>query len=259
MQAALSLSVAALLGGPSTPYPNGVYDAASAQVYFGRRPLAVAGRALEIGFRASSFAGALLSDTLSGDGMNGPRADERGQALTNLLVELGPAFIKIGQSASVRTDLLPPAYVRALTSLQEDVPAFSSAEAREIIVAELGHSGAAKALVAGLSAEPIAAASLGQVYRGTLDGAPVAVKVQRPSITERIALVRDCFRSYLLVRAVAPCSLASSLEDAHTVFLTCLTPTLPWRAMMAGYALGSGGCCTTRVAAGSPWRPRGGR
>ena len=67
------------------------------------------------------------------------------------------------------------------------MPAFSSAEARDIIVAELG-ADKARALIAGLSSEPIAAASLGQVFRGTYEGQPVAVKVQRPSISERIAL-----------------------------------------------------------------------
>lgn len=179
---------AALLGGPPTPYPKGPYDSDSARAYFGRRPLLVASRAAEIGWKSASFAAALLGDALSGEDLDGPRAEVRGQALTTLLVELGPAFIKIGQSASVRTDLLPPAYVKALTSLQEDVPPFSSAEAREIIVAELGRSAASDALVAGLSPEPVAAASLGQVYRGTFEGGAVAVKVQRPRINERIAL-----------------------------------------------------------------------
>ena len=183
-------------GGPPTPYPNGIYDPASANAYYGRRPLLVAGRALEIGWKSASFAGALLSDSLSGEGRSGLHADERGRALTSLLVELGPAFIKIGQSASVRSDLLPPAYLRALTTLQEDVPPFSSDEAREILTAELGQA-TAQSLLAGLSKDPIAAASLGQVYRGTLEGEPVAVKVQRPRITERIALDMH------LVRALA--------------------------------------------------------
>ena len=203
---ALCTSAALIGSGPATPYPSNSYDAPSARAYFARRPLDVITRAAQIGWKASGFASTLIGDALSGDGLDGPKADERGVALTNLLVELGPAFIKIGQSASVRTDLLPPPYVKALTSLQEDVPPFSTEEAREILIAELGAS-TAQSLLAGLSPEPIAAASLGQVYRGTFEGSPVAVKVQRPEITRRIAL--DMF----LVREVAA-PLASSLLGA---------------------------------------------
>ena len=76
------------------------------------------------------------------------------------------------------------------------MPAFSSTEAREIITAELGE--VAPLLLTGLGPEPIAAASLGQVYRATLDGTEVAVKVQRPDITQRIALDMH------LVRSIAP-------------------------------------------------------
>jgi predicted unusual protein kinase regulating ubiquinone biosynthesis (AarF/ABC1/UbiB family) len=200
--ALLPLSSAALVG----PYPSHAYDAASARAYFSRKPFQVLSRVVQIGAKSAGFASALAGDAISGEGLDGPRADERGVALTNLLVELGPAFIKIGQSASVRTDLLPPAYVKALTSLQEDVPAFSTQEARDILVKELGPS-TAQSLLAGLSSEPIAAASLGQVYKGTFEGAPVAVKVQRPAIEERIAL--DMF----LVREFAA-PLASSLLGA---------------------------------------------
>ena len=186
------LPFTALLGGPSTPYPTGAYDSSSARAFYGRRPLSVAARALEIGWRSSGFASKLLADVISSEGLVGRNADERGKELTSLLVELGPAFIKIGQSASVRSDLLPPPYVKALTMLQEDVPAFSSREAKQIIADELGIS--AQKLT-GITPEPIAAASLGQVYKATFEGEQVAVKVQRPAITERISLdmhlVRD--------------------------------------------------------------------
>ena len=182
----------------TSPYPNGAYDSAAARAYFARRPLQVITRAAYIGWKSLGFAGGLVGDAVSGTELDGVRASQRGVELTDLLVQLGPAFIKIGQSASVRTDLLPPAYVKALTSLQEDVPAFSSDEARDILIAELGRS-TAEALLDGLSAEPVAAASLGQVYRGTFKGEPVAVKVQRPAMTERIAL--DMF---LVREAAAP-------------------------------------------------------
>eukprot|EP00957_Ditylum_brightwellii_P110084 8396160-Ditylum_brightwellii.AAC.1 len=65
-------------------------------------------------------------------------ADIRATELSRLLTELGPSFIKIGQSLSIRTDLLSPAYVRGLRSLQDQVPPFSTAEARQIIEEELG-------------------------------------------------------------------------------------------------------------------------
>lgn len=182
----------------TSPYPTGAYDAAAARTYYSGRPFKVASRAAEIGWKSASFAGSLLLDMANGDGLNGPRAEERGRTLTNLLTDLGPTFIKIGQSASVRTDLLPPAYVKALTELQENVPPFATAEAREIISSELGSR-----VLTGISAEPIAAASLGQVYRATCDGRPVAVKVQRPDIEQVIALDMHLVRDYAAPLATA--------------------------------------------------------
>ena len=86
-----------------------------------------------------------------------------------------------------------PPHVKALTLLQEDVPAFSSREAQEIINEELG---ARARSLSGITAEPIAAASLGQVYKATFEGETVAVKVQRPDITQRIALDMHLVRDY---------------------------------------------------------------
>ena len=115
------------------------------------------------------------------------KADQRAAQLVELLTALGPTFIKAGQSASIRTDLLPAAYIKGLTALQDQVPPFSSEEARQIIQEELGKP--ASSAFSQLSDVPVAAASLGQVYRGTLpDGTDVAVKVQRPSMERRIAL-----------------------------------------------------------------------
>jgi len=112
------------------------------------------------------------------------RADE----LSSLLSRLGPTFIKLGQSLSIRTDLLSPAYVRGLTALQDKVPPFPTQVARETIEKELGRP--VESVFSGLT-EPVAAASLGQVFKVTLadgSGQTVAVKVQRPEIMTRIAL-----------------------------------------------------------------------
>ncbi|KAL7548257.1 hypothetical protein ACHAWF_015462 [Thalassiosira exigua] len=94
----------------------------------------------------------------------------------------------LGQALSIRTDLLPEPYVLELRKLQDAVPPFPSSEAREVLREELGVSDLSK-IFAELSDEPVASASIGQVYRGKLkDGTDVAVKVQRPGILGEITL-----------------------------------------------------------------------
>ncbi|MEW6448444.1 MAG: AarF/UbiB family protein [Bacillota bacterium] len=102
------------------------------------------------------------------------------------LEELGPTFIKLGQVLSTRADLLPPGYIAELERLQDQVPPFSFAEVRERIRMELGLS--LEEIFADFETNPLAAASIGQVHRGTLrDGTPVVVKVQRPGIEKILA------------------------------------------------------------------------
>jgi len=104
--------------------------------------------------------------------------------LSKSLIDLGPTFIKIGQALGTRADLLPLAYVKELSTLQDQVPAFPTAEAFARIEVELGRG--LQQCYAEIDSEPIASASLGQVYRARLSsGEEVAVKVQRPDL-ERI-------------------------------------------------------------------------
>ena len=113
--------------------------------------------------------------------------------LKRKLVALGPTFIKIGQTLATRADLLPLAYIKELSTLQDQVPPFSTAEAFARIESELGRK--VNEAFAEIDAEPIAAASLGQVYRATLrDGREVAVKVQRPNLRETIGFDLNVLR-----------------------------------------------------------------
>jgi predicted unusual protein kinase regulating ubiquinone biosynthesis (AarF/ABC1/UbiB family) len=113
------------------------------------------------------------------------------------LIALGPTFIKIGQALGTRGDLLPLSYIKELATLQDQVPAFPSSEAYARIEAELGRG--LREAYAEIDAEPIAAASLGQVYRARLhNGQEVAVKVQRPDLKKIISF--DIAVLYRLVK-----------------------------------------------------------
>jgi predicted unusual protein kinase regulating ubiquinone biosynthesis (AarF/ABC1/UbiB family) len=117
--------------------------------------------------------------------------------LRKSLTDLGPTFIKIGQALGTRADLLPLAYVKELATLQDQVPAFSTAEAFARIELELGHS--LHECYPEIDSEPIASASLGQVYRARLaSGEEVAVKVQRPNLETIISF--DIAILYRLVK-----------------------------------------------------------
>jgi predicted unusual protein kinase regulating ubiquinone biosynthesis (AarF/ABC1/UbiB family) len=97
------------------------------------------------------------------------------------LIELGPTFIKIGQSMGTRPDLLPLPFVKALGELQDSVPPFPNEIAFARIEKELGKK--INEVYQEFDIEPVAAASLGQVYRAKLfTGEEVAVKVQRPNL-----------------------------------------------------------------------------
>ena len=119
--------------------------------------------------------------------------------LRQILTKLGPTFIKFGQMLSSRPDLLPSVVLTELRKLCDSVPAYSTAEALKLIEQELGHPVVDLFDDLGPGTRPIAAASLGQVYRCRLreTGQTVALKVQRPdmlrSVTRDMFLIRQYF------------------------------------------------------------------
>jgi len=132
------------------------------------------------------------------------RLEKQAVWLRESLIGLGPTFIKIGQALGTRADLLPLEYVKELATLQDQVPAFSTAEAFAIIENELDrrlHDAYVE-----IDSEPIAAASLGQVYRARLHtGQEVAVKVQRPNLESTISFdVAILFRLVKLTNRFFP-------------------------------------------------------
>ena len=111
----------------------------------------------------------------------------RAKEFTNLLVDLGPAFIKAGQALSTRPDIVPPTVLEELAQLQDQLPGFESRLAMACIEQDLDNK--IENIFLEIDKEPISAASLGQVHRATLkSGEKVAVKIQRPGLREQITL-----------------------------------------------------------------------
>jgi len=179
---------------PSVPHiaiapeqkPELRYDPLALAAYYKKRPLQVLRRIFTVLTPSLSFAFGLWLDSKRGVVVkNDPR---RASQLRELLTGLGPAYIKIGQALSTRPDLVPPVFLEELTKLQDQLPAFPNEIAYQFIEEELG--ALPEDIYSELSPEPIAAASLGQVYKGKLrsTGEEVAVKVQRPDLREGITI-----------------------------------------------------------------------
>jgi predicted unusual protein kinase regulating ubiquinone biosynthesis (AarF/ABC1/UbiB family) len=161
------------------------YDSEAIARYYRFRPWKSVGRALGIVW---SFAWLILS-VLSDDWFKRAETNKlkRAAQLRQLLTRLGPTFIKVGQALSTRPDLIRKDFLDELIKLQDQLPPFSTAIAFNIIEQELDRS--IDEAFSKISPQPVAAASLGQVYQARLhSGEEVAVKVQRPNLLPTITL-----------------------------------------------------------------------
>lgn len=162
-----------------------VYDPQLICRYYRWRLPQVIGRALAILWPFLWFVLCLRWDQLWGH--TDRNVGRRSVQLRKLLTDLGPTFIKVGQALSTRPDLVRKDYLEELTQLQDQLPPFPSEQAFARIESELGRPIAE--IFAQISSEPVAAASLGQVYKAQLhSGEWVAVKVQRPHLREQLSL-----------------------------------------------------------------------
>lgn len=164
------------------------YDGAWIAAYWQRRPLRLLQRFVEVSIRAGSFSVAMEIDKLLGreEAMSAQRAREAKELIT----DLGPAFVKIVQVFASRPDALPEAYQKEFEGLLERVRPFKKDEAMDTMSRNLGGDEAVRSLFDDMSVfdEPVAAASVGQVYRAKMNGREVAVKVQRPDVREQVTL-----------------------------------------------------------------------
>lgn len=161
------------------------YDPIAIAEYYQNKFLQVWGRLLNILWPFLSFALSLWWDKKTG--RVAENQSKRAIAIREILTKLGPAYIKVGQALSSRPDLVPPLYLEELTKLQDQLPPFPNEVAYQFIEEELGNS--PDRIYLEISPRPVAAASLGQVYKGKLKtGEIVAIKVQRPGLREIITL-----------------------------------------------------------------------
>lgn len=107
------------------------------------------------------------------------------ERITNVMKELGPTFIKLGQLLSTRADLLPQEYLQELAKLQDEVTPVPMAQVESIFLQEVGRS--ITDVFAEFDSKALASASIGQVHRAKLfTGEDVVVKIQRPGIARLI-------------------------------------------------------------------------
>ena len=117
------------------------------------------------------------------------RTTSRAKWITKELINLGSAFIKLGQLLSARADVIPSSWVNELTSLQDRVPPFAFEKVDEILTKQLGNS---YNKIISIDKNPIGSASLAQVHKARLNNDKnVIFKVQRPDIEKFFRLDLD--------------------------------------------------------------------
>lgn len=153
--------------------------------------LALLARGFHMGAELLTFFGASWIDRLSGTADDPDTIKLRAMQLRDMLTRLGPTFIKAGQVLANRPDIVREDFMNELCILQDDVPSFPDADAFVIIEAQLGRP--LGEVFSFISDRPVAAASLGQVYKAVLrdTGESVAIKVQRPGVEP--VILRDLF------------------------------------------------------------------
>lgn len=160
------------------------YDPVALKKFFSKRPNLITARIAQVMSTGGNVVLNFAKDVLTGAIKNDPDLEvKRAAELRDTITSLGPFFIKLGQALSIRPDILSPRSMVELQKLCDKVPSFDSKIAFETIERELGRP--VNEIFSDITPEPVAAASLGQVYRATLraTGEIVAVKVSGSKTT----------------------------------------------------------------------------
>jgi predicted unusual protein kinase regulating ubiquinone biosynthesis (AarF/ABC1/UbiB family) len=164
------------------------YNPQAIASYYNKRPWLVIWRAITVVWLFAGFLIGLSIDRAVGH-VEANKSD-RATQLREILTYLGPTYIKVGQALSTRPDLIKQDFLEELIKLQDQLPPFDNELAMQIIESQLKKS--VEELYKEISPRPVAAASLGQVYKARLySGEEVAVKVQRPNLLP--AITRDLY------------------------------------------------------------------
>ena len=191
------------------------FDPVAIAAYFERRPQRRLSRQAELARQATWFSTALVSDWATNSWeKNMPL---RASQLRELIVQNGAAFIKVGQALAIRPDVLPEPYMVEFAKLLDQVPPFAAVEAQAALRASLAAQGAPppEEIFESMAAfdTPVAAASIGQVYRarlkpgkvnGLTEPVTVAVKLQRPDILDAVSLDLYIIRRSVQALAALP-------------------------------------------------------
>jgi len=148
-----------------------------------RRFIGVVSKLLFVGLRYRSDRREIIR--AEGKIVNPEKYRAHGKKAVETFIELGPAFVKLGQLLSVRPDVLPEPYVEEFTRLQDEVPPAPFDQVRPIIEGDLGPL---DKVFDSFDQTAVSGASLGQVYEAKYKGKDVVVKVNRPSIHEAVSV-----------------------------------------------------------------------
>jgi len=202
------------------------YNYGYIKAYWDRRPLKLFARFAEAGVKVGWYTFLLYLDEWTGNlEANRPERAVQGR---EMITDLGVTWIKIAQVWASRPDILPKEYIKEYEKLLEQVRPFGRDEAMETLRRSKGTDGlTALSMFDDISVfdQPVASASVGQVYKARTSGKTVAVKVQRPDVREQSTLDLYVIRNAASLGALLPFQRIATQSRSLIELLDLTAPT----------------------------------